>query len=66
MAETNPSSILATAQTIFGDGFNIENYNGGRHVDEDRLRQYYKTGGAHSTTGVRDTLYKQKFKFIAF
>ena len=52
MAETNPSSILATAQSIFGDGFSVQNFHGGQHVDEQRLREYYKTGGAHSTTGV--------------
>lgn len=52
MAETNPSSILATAQTIFGDGFSVQNFHGGQHVDEKRLAEYYKTGGAHSTTGV--------------
>lgn len=53
MAETKESSLLQVTQTLFGDGFALTNSLGhGRAVDEDRLREYYKTGGAHSTTGV--------------
>lgn len=53
MAETNPSSILQVTQSLFGDGFAVTNSLGhGRAVDETRLKEYYKTGGPHSTTGV--------------
>lgn len=32
MAETSPSSILKTTQSIFGDGFSITNDMAGRKV----------------------------------
>ena len=52
MAETNPSTMLDTARHLFGEGFNLTSSMGIAPVDVDRLKNYYKEGGAHTTTGI--------------
>ena len=47
---TNVGDMQTTAMSIFGTGIQVSGSSD--PVDTERLTQFYKHGGTHSTTGV--------------